>query len=84
MGLTVEGLSITGEMKDGSKNRIIRSLSFAVDEGERLAIVGRSGCGKTMTAMAILGLLPDNCEMTGSIRLDGAELNGQRPARRGS
>ena len=82
MGLTVEGLSITGEMKDGSKNRIIRSLSFAVDEGERLAIVGRSGCGKTMTAMAILGLLPDNCEMTGSIRLDGAELNGQRPARR--
>ena len=82
LGLTVEGLCVTGEMKDRSKNRIVRSLSFSVDEGERLAIVGRSGCGKTMTAMAILGLLPDNCSMTGSIRLDGTELMGLRTARR--
>lgn len=60
-------------MKDGV-SVIVPDLSFSLDAGERLAIVGESGCGKTMTAMAILSLLPSNCTREGQIIFDGREL----------
>lgn len=74
MYLEASELNITAKMKNGVVNRVVKDLSFSVDRGKKLAIVGRSGCGKTMTAMSVLGLLPDNCTAVGSIRCGGKEL----------
>jgi peptide/nickel transport system ATP-binding protein len=54
----------------------VRGLSFTIDAGEVLAIVGESGCGKSASAMAITGLLPEYADISGSIRLRGEELLG--------
>ena len=71
--LSVEHLSVKANYKEGTRE-IISDISFSVETGERLAIVGESGCGKTMTALAIFGILPDNCEALGDILLDGENL----------
>ncbi|MEZ0306392.1 MAG: ABC transporter ATP-binding protein [Ramlibacter sp.] len=52
----------------------VRDASFTLERGETLGLVGESGCGKSITVMALLGLLPENAEVTGSIRFDGQEL----------
>jgi len=51
-------------------------LDYVVKRGEVLAIVGESGSGKSSSSMALLGLLPPNAKVTGSIRLLGKELRG--------
>ena len=51
-------------------------VTFDLTAGESLAIVGESGCGKTLTARALLGLTPDVARTTGSIRIRGRELRG--------
>ncbi|TDE12182.1 ABC transporter ATP-binding protein [Jiangella asiatica] len=52
----------------------VRGVDLSVAEGETLAVVGESGSGKSVTMMAALGLLPDNAEVSGSIRLGDREL----------
>ncbi|MBR0932407.1 ABC transporter ATP-binding protein [Bradyrhizobium jicamae] len=54
----------------------VRGVSFALKRGETLGLVGESGCGKSITALALMGLLPDSAVVSGSIRLDGSELIG--------
>ena len=54
----------------------VRGLSFTLERGDTLGLIGESGCGKSMAALALLGLLPDNARASGSIRLDGQELVG--------
>ncbi len=54
----------------------VRDVSFSLGRGETLGLVGESGCGKSVTALALMGLLPDSAVVTGSIRLDGRELVG--------
>ena len=63
--------------------RVVHDVSFTVDEGETLAIVGESGCGKTTIARAILGLVPVE---SGTIRLGGdvAEKSGEPDMARSS
>ncbi|TBT84657.1 ABC transporter ATP-binding protein [Propioniciclava sinopodophylli] len=60
----------------GRKDPVVRGLDLDLAAGQRLGIIGESGSGKTVTALAIMGLLPDNARVTGSIRLDGTELVG--------
>ncbi|WP_029116025.1 ABC transporter ATP-binding protein [Mycobacterium sp. URHB0044] len=55
----------------------VRGMNFHVDRGEVVALVGESGAGKSATAMAVAGLLPEYAEMSGSIRLHGDELIGR-------
>jgi peptide/nickel transport system ATP-binding protein len=52
----------------------LRGLSFTLDKGQTLGVIGESGCGKSLTALAIMGLLPEGAQVTGSIRLNGQEL----------
>ena len=63
----------------GSTNpaSLVQSVSFEVGRGECLALIGESGCGKTLTSMAVLGLLPNAIEVeAGSVKLNGAEILG--------
>ncbi len=55
----------------------VRALSFSLERGETLGLVGESGCGKSITAMSLMGLLPENARVSGSIRFDQQELVGQ-------
>jgi peptide/nickel transport system ATP-binding protein len=55
----------------------VRGMNFHVDRGEVVALVGESGAGKSASAMAVAGLLPEYAEVSGSIRLHGGELIGQ-------
>ncbi|GAA5705196.1 MULTISPECIES: dipeptide ABC transporter ATP-binding protein [Streptomyces] len=54
----------------------VRDVSLSLSRGEVLGLVGESGSGKSATALAVLGLLPDNATVQGSVRLDGQELVG--------
>jgi oligopeptide/dipeptide ABC transporter ATP-binding protein len=54
----------------------VSEFSLSIPEGEIAALVGESGCGKSTTAMAIMGLLPARVRIEGSIRFEGRELVG--------
>ncbi|MFS0733578.1 ABC transporter ATP-binding protein [Microbacterium sp. 1P10UB] len=71
MSLRVEGLTI-----DIDGRRVVDGVSFAVPDGARLGLIGESGSGKSLTALAILGLLPAGAEVGGSIRWNDRELIG--------
>src|ERR1700751_4142511 len=56
-------------------NRAVDGVSFQVNEGETLAIVGESGCGKSVTSMSLMRLLPEPPGKTaGAVRFDGRDL----------
>ncbi|MFV4913442.1 ABC transporter ATP-binding protein [Microbacterium lacticum] len=59
---------------DGS--RVVDGVSFDVPDGARVGLIGESGSGKSLTALAILGLLPEGATASGSVRWDGRELIG--------
>lgn len=66
--------AITAKLSRGER-MLLRDVSFSLSAGERLAIIGETGSGKTLLALSILGLLPANVRMQGgNIRLDGAAL----------
>jgi peptide/nickel transport system ATP-binding protein len=68
--LAVEDLTIQIE-----GHAVVDGVSFTVAAGEVMALVGESGCGKSLTALALLGLLPDAASLTrGSIVLEGRDL----------
>ncbi|MBT8162763.1 MULTISPECIES: dipeptide/oligopeptide/nickel ABC transporter permease/ATP-binding protein [Arthrobacter] len=75
--LEVRNLSIRFPGRFGS-TAIVDNVSFTVREGETMGLVGESGCGKSITSLAIMGLLPKTAEITGSIMFDGKELLDSR------
>ena len=58
---------------------IITDVSFSIRQGEAVALVGESGCGKSITAAAVMGLAPDNAVITGTITLNGQVISGLPP-----
>ncbi len=52
----------------------LRGLSLHLEAGQTLGLIGESGCGKSLTALAVMGLLPEGARMQGSIRFEGQEL----------
>ena len=71
--MTLDVRDLTVEI-DG--RRFVDGVSFHVTDGARVGLIGESGSGKTLTALAVLGLLPDGATATGSIRWDGREILG--------
>jgi peptide/nickel transport system ATP-binding protein len=76
--LDVRDLSVT-LATDRGRLTPVDGVSFAVAPGKTLAVVGESGCGKSVTALAIMGLLPPNGATGGSVRLAGRELTTMAP-----
>ncbi len=70
--LAVASLTVTSA--DGVAR--VRDVSFTVEPGERLGLIGESGSGKSLTAFAVIGLLPSGLTATGSIVLDGTQVVG--------
>jgi peptide/nickel transport system ATP-binding protein len=54
--------------------RAVRGISFALAAGQRLGVVGESGCGKSTAALALMGLLPPNATAGGRVLLDGVDI----------
>jgi len=54
--------------------RAVRNLDIILEKGQTLGIVGESGCGKSMTALALMGLLPENGTTSGEILMNGEDL----------
>nr|MBA2567624.1 ABC transporter ATP-binding protein [Thermoleophilaceae bacterium] len=73
--LAVEGLRVTLS-SGGEELRAVDDFSLELRRGEAVALVGESGAGKSITAVALLGLTPPGARVEGSIKLDGAELVG--------
>ena len=61
---------------------VVDGISFTVREGETLGLVGESGCGKSITSLAVMGLLARNAEVTGSISYRGRDLLTMSPKER--
>lgn len=81
--LEVKNLTVSIRNKNGKVYPIVRNLSYKLQEGQTLAIVGESGCGKTMQAMAIMGLLPPNISITqGQILFQGKNILNLSPKER--
>ena len=74
--LEVEGLEVCYHVRDGSL-KALSDVTFDVQPGEILGVVGESGCGKSTLSSALLRLLPPNGEITsGRILLNGRDLLG--------
>jgi len=72
--LEIENLQTHFRTRDGV-NRAVDGVSFTVEAGETLAIVGESGCGKSVTASSVLRLIPEPPgKIKGSIRFEGVDL----------
>ncbi len=82
VALDVEGLSVDIRTPNGVV-RAVDSVSFGARRGETLALLGESGCGKSMTAQAVVGLLAPVADITeGAVRLDGTDLVTASPRKR--
>jgi len=77
--LAVQGLTVAFPAQ-GSARRVVAGIDFTVPAGRTLGVVGESGCGKTLTALAVMGLVPRPGRVGGSVTLEGRDLLGQPPA----
>ena len=72
--LSIEGLATTFRMRGGTGNAVDH-VDISIGRGETVGLVGESGCGKSMTAMSVMGLLPDMAKITaGKILFAGEDL----------
>jgi len=79
--LTVEDLRVVFEGDRGTVTEAVAGVSFSLAPGRTLGIVGESGCGKSVTALAIMRLLPKaHTRVSGSVAFEGREL-GSLPER---
>ena len=80
--LEIDGLVTTFKTPRGTV-RAVDGVSLSVARGQTVCIAGESGCGKSVTALSIMGLLPDSAQVeSGAIRFDGVDVLTLRPAER--
>jgi peptide/nickel transport system ATP-binding protein len=74
--LEVENLSVSLPTAAGL-TEVVRGLSLSLDKGQTLGLVGESGSGKTLTALAIINLLPEQARLSGRISFNGANMTAR-------
>ncbi|MGZ4358413.1 MAG: ABC transporter ATP-binding protein [Gaiellaceae bacterium] len=72
--LTVERLNVWFDLAEGGTLHAVQGVSLSLERGERLGLVGESGCGKSTTVLAALGLLPANATVSGRVLLEGTDI----------
>ncbi len=72
--LQVEDLRVTLQTARGPADAL-RGVSFTLERGQTLGLIGESGCGKSITALALMGLLPEQARLGGNIRFNGLALH---------
>jgi oligopeptide/dipeptide ABC transporter ATP-binding protein len=72
--LEVEDLHVWFDLPNGRQLHAVQGVSFSIDAGTRLGMVGESGCGKTTTILALMGLLPPIAILSGRVLLDGTNI----------
>jgi peptide/nickel transport system ATP-binding protein len=82
--LELEGLHVWFDAPNGSSSHAVRGVNLGVDPGERLGVLGESGCGKTTLILAAMGLLPSFASVAGRVVLGGVDVlaAGERSARK--
>ena len=73
--LQVRDLRVTLDTPRGPADAL-RGVSFTLRRGDTVGLIGESGCGKSITGLALIGLLPDGAKVAGSMRFEGRELVG--------
>lgn len=74
--LSVQDLAVDFVGRNGAPQRVVRDVSLTLLDGERLAVVGQTGAGKSVLLTAILGLLPENAFVSGAVHYHGTPLLG--------
>jgi oligopeptide/dipeptide ABC transporter ATP-binding protein len=72
--LETEDLQVWFDLPGGGTLHAVQGVSLGLERGERLGLVGESGCGKTTTALALMGLLPANATVSGRVLLNGTDI----------
>src|ERR1700745_3604980 len=73
--IEIRGFCVLFPSEGGPTTHAVDSVDLTVANGATLGLVGESGCGKSVTSLAIMGLLPrQSAEVSGSIRFDGIDL----------
>jgi peptide/nickel transport system ATP-binding protein len=72
--LEVRDLQVWFDLPHGGRLHAVQGMTLDVDVGERLGLVGESGCGKTTALLALMGLLPPSAEVDGTVLIDGTEI----------
>jgi peptide/nickel transport system ATP-binding protein len=72
--LDVHGLQVWFALGGGRELHAVRGVDFSLGRGERLGLVGESGCGKTTTILALMGLLPASSSVSGAVELEGSDI----------
>ena len=72
--LQIDDLHVWFDIEDSPELHAVQGVSMSLAAGERLGLVGESGCGKTTTALAVLGLLPPTSSVSGRVLLEGKDL----------
>jgi oligopeptide/dipeptide ABC transporter ATP-binding protein len=72
--LQIDDLHVWFDLEGGGELHAVQGVSLSLRPGERLGLVGESGCGKTTTALAIMGLLPPSASVAGRVLVDGQDI----------
>ncbi|WP_261675663.1 ABC transporter ATP-binding protein [Streptomyces lusitanus] len=81
--LTVDELTVTFGGRGRKESRAVDGISFEVDQGQVVGLVGESGCGKSVTSLALMGLLPSKgLTIGGRAEFDGTDLFTMSPSAR--
>ncbi len=72
--LDVRDLHVWFDLPHAGELHAVQDVSFTLDLGERMGLVGESGCGKTTTILALMGLLPPSASVAGQVILDGEDV----------
>ena len=72
--LEAQDVHVWFDLDHGGKLHAVQGVSFDLAQGERFGLVGESGCGKTTTILALMGLLPPSATVSGQVRIDGQDI----------
>ena len=72
--LETDDLHVWFDLEGGGELHAVQGVNLKLDEGERVGLVGESGCGKTTAILAVMGLLPPSASVAGRVLLDGEDI----------